>query len=127
MNKRREPRFEADQSVVVTVLGDHELRHAALVKNASGRGIAIEMPAAVAIGAALKIECDDSILLGEAVYCKAGPGSHLVGVELDQMLCGLTELGKRLQEFAAEAPSGREVPYAIKHRQRQHRQEPQQQ
>ena len=123
MNQRREPRFVADQPVVVTVLGNPETHQAAKIRNASGRGLAIEMADAVVIGAALKIEVDDSILLGEAVYCKGTPGSHLVGVELDQMLCGLTELGKRLQEFAAE-PTSQEVAYSINHRKRQDRQEP---
>lgn len=126
MNQRREQRFVAEQAVIVTVLGDPEIRQVATIRNASGRGLSMEMPEAVAIGAALKIEIEDSFLLGEAVYCKGGPGSHLVGVELDQMLCGLTELGKRLQEFATEEAS-EEMAYTIKHRQRQDRQESQKQ
>ena len=105
MNQRREQRFVAEQAVIVTVLGDPEIRQVATIRNASGRGLAMEMPEAVAIGAALKIEIEDSFLLGEAVYCKGSAGIHLVGVELDQMLCGLTELSKRLQEFAAEEAS----------------------
>jgi hypothetical protein len=127
MDQRREPRFVADQSVVVTVLGEHETQHAARILNASGRGLAIEMPSAVPPGTAIKIEVDDSILLGEAVYCKGGQGSYLLGVELDQMLCGLTELGKRLQEFATKEPSGSEVAYSVNHRQRQYRQQSQEQ
>src|ERR1041385_3374189 len=78
MNERREQRFVAEQPVVVTVLGDPEIRQAATIRNASGRGLAIEMVDAVAIGAALKIEMEDSFVLGEAVYCKGSPGSHLV-------------------------------------------------
>ena len=122
MDQRREPRLVADQSVAVTVLGDQETRLTARVKNASGRGLAIEMPVKVAPGTALKIELDDSILLGEAVYCQSGPESHLIGVELDQVLCGLSELGKRLQEFAEEEQSGWEMAHAVHHRRRQHRQ-----
>lgn len=127
MDQRHEPRFVADQSVVVTVLGDHETQHRAKIRNASGRGLAIEIPSAVPPGTALKIELEDSIVLGEAVYCQGGHGPYLLGVELDQVLCGLTELGKRLQEFATEASSGREVAYSINHRQRQHRQQAQEQ
>jgi hypothetical protein len=127
MEQRREPRFVADQSVVVTVLGDHETQHTARIRNASGRGLSIDMPSAVPPGAAIKIELEDSFLLGEAVYCKGGPGSYLLGVELDQVLCGLSELGKRLLEFASEEPSGTEMSYSVKHRQRQHRQQSQEQ
>jgi hypothetical protein len=123
MNQRREPRFVTDQSVVVTVLGDHEMQHIAKIRNASGRGLSIEIPSPVPPGAAIKIESQDSILLGEAVYCKGGQGPYLVGVELDQVLCGLTELGRRLQEFATDAPAGTDWAYAVHHRHRPQRQQ----
>ncbi len=118
MEQRREPRFTTDQPVTVTVLGPCEQRHEAKVKNASGRGLALEMPEAVAPGTALKIELDDSVVLGEAVYCRREPESHLIGVELDQVLCGLTELGRKLQEFATEHASRGEVAYTLKDRNR---------
>jgi hypothetical protein len=100
MDQRREPRFATNQSVVVTVLGEHARRETAVVKNASARGLAIEVPGPIAPGTALKIEFEDSTVLGEAVYCGGGPDSHLVGVELDQVICSLTQLGRKLQEFA---------------------------
>lgn len=127
MNQRREPRFVADQSVLVTVLGDHEMQYTGRIRNASGRGLAIDLPNAVPPRTAIKIELEDSLLLGEAVFCKGGQGSYLVGVELDQVLCGLSELGKRLEEFAREESSGTEVAYPVNHRQRQHRQQAQEQ
>ena len=99
MEKRRELRFRADQPVAVTVLGDCPSAQSAIVRNASTRGLAIEVAASIAPGSALKIELDDLAVLGEAVYCRDGTGTYLVGVELDQVLCGLTELGKKLQEF----------------------------
>ncbi len=102
--------------MAVTILGPLESRHTAVVKNASGRGLALQMPAPVSPGTALKIELEDSVILGEAVYCRTDPDSHLVGVELDQVLCGLTELGRKLQEFAAEPASGGEVAHTLKHR-----------
>ena len=101
MNQRRETRFTIDQPVTVTVLGDHPVEHPARVKNASGRGLALELEDPVPPGAALKIQFDDSIVLGEAVYCRAAAGSYFIGVELDQMLCSLSQLGRKLQEFAA--------------------------
>jgi hypothetical protein len=102
MDKRREPRFEADQAVTLTVLGDCPSKQPAIVRNASSRGLAIEVSHWIPPGSALKIEFDDSVVLGEAVYCRNGTGKHLVGVELDQVLCGLTELGRKLQEFSEE-------------------------
>ncbi len=113
MDQRREPRFEADQAVTVTVLGECESQRSARVRNASGRGLALEMAVPVTPGTALKIHFEDSVVLGEAVYCRGGDNLYLLGVELDQVLCGLTELGRKLQEFDLGESSGRQVPHTL--------------
>jgi len=97
MDQRREPRFESDQSVVLNILTEPPVRMAARVKNASGRGLGLVTPAPVAAGAAIRIELEDAVVLGEAIYCRSDEDGHFVGVELDQVLVGLTELGRRLE------------------------------
>jgi hypothetical protein len=124
MELRREPRFEADQDVEITLLGTQESTFTARVVNASGRGLALEIDEPVPAGTALRIRFEDSVILAEAVYCRSGPGAYLIGVELDQMLCGLTELGKKLQEFA-EGESGRQVAPVLNQRRRQDRRQSQ--
>jgi hypothetical protein len=101
MDKRREPRFEADQPVVVTVLSEPQTRMDARVKNASGRGLGLVTPSPVPPGAAVRIEIDDAIVLGESIYCRHDREGHFIGVELDQVLVGLTELGRNLSAFAS--------------------------
>ena len=91
--------------VVVTVLGKSGNRHTGVITNASSRGLALSVPAAIAPGTALKIEWDDAMVLGEAVFCRGGGEDYMVGVELDQMLCGLTQLSRRLSEFVDAAAS----------------------
>lgn len=100
MDKRREPRFVADQAVTITMLRDPENRMPARVKDSSGRGLGLELLSAVPPGTALKIEMEDSVILGEAVYCRKDKDTWFVGVELNQVLAGLAELGRRLQEFS---------------------------
>jgi hypothetical protein len=102
MDKRRDPRFQADQPVVVTVLSDPQIRMDARVKDASGRGLGLVTPAPVVPGAAIRIELDDTIVLGEAIYCRDEPDGYFIGVELDQVLVGLTELSRNLAAFAPE-------------------------
>lgn len=104
MDKRREPRFQTDQPVVVDVLSDPPARLAARVTNASGRGLGLLTAAPIPPGAAIRIELDDSIVLGESIYCRQEKESHYIGVELDQVLVGLTELGKRLEAFTGRSP-----------------------
>jgi hypothetical protein len=105
MNQRREPRIELKQPVAVTVLATPPARHTAKTRNACGRGLALEMPVPLAPGTAIRVEMNDSMLLGEVIHCRNGSSEYLVGVELDQVLTGLTELGKRLQEFADASPA----------------------
>jgi PilZ domain len=102
MDQRREPRFEADQPVVVTVLTEPQSRMDARVRNASGRGIGLVTQRTISPGAAIRIELDDAIVLGEAIYCRDDRDGHFIGVELDQVLVGLTELGRNLAAFAPE-------------------------
>ena len=100
MEQRRESRFAANQSVVVTVLDGQAKQQAALVKNASSRGLAIQVSNAIPPGTAIQIDFEDSMVPAEAVYCSGGPDSWLVGVELDPALCSLSQLGRKLQELS---------------------------
>ena len=74
MDQRREPRFAANQSITVTLLGKDARTENATVRNASSRGLAIALPNPIAPSTALKIEFEDSFVLGEAVYCRPESG-----------------------------------------------------
>jgi hypothetical protein len=102
MEQRREPRFQADQPVVVTVLTEPPIRMEARVKNSSGRGLGLMTARPVPPGAAVRIEIDDAAVLGEAIYCRRDREGHFIGVELDQVLVGLTELGRNLAAFTSD-------------------------
>ena len=55
MEHRREDRIPIEQPIVLTLLGEPEIRLAASVKNASPRGIGIVTASPVKSGAAVKI------------------------------------------------------------------------
>src|SRR4051794_33686010 len=112
MEQRREPRFRSDQPVVVTVLSEPIVRLDGRVKNASGRGLGVVTREPVQPGAAIRIDLEDSMVLGEAIYCRSDRDGHFIGIELDQMLVGLTELGRTLSGFAAEIDAERGTPVA---------------
>ena len=115
MEQRRDTRLVLDQTVNLTILGDPEIRRTAKVKNISGRGLGLEMAYPAGVGCALKIELNDAVLLGEAMFCRAENGAYYVGIELLQGLCGLSELYQALQAFTGQ-PSGVESAYGVKHR-----------
>ena len=119
MNQRRKPRFEADQSIWITLFGEPDIRLPARIKNVSERGIGLELQGPVAIGTALKFEVDDSLILGEVIYCREDEGSFYVGVELEQALCGLGALAKALGAFS-DASSDAQQEDPVKERRREH-------
>lgn len=111
MEKRRAPRFSAELPVAVTVLGEQELRCQGVVKNASGVGVGIEFPAFVAPGAAIKIELDNCLFLGEVVFCRPSGDAYFLGIQIDQALNGLAELASALRGFwEDEQPARAESP-----------------
>ena len=105
MNERREPRFEANEPIWITLFGEPDIQLPARIKNVSARGIGLELQGPVAVGTALKFEVDDSLLLGEVIYCREDEASFYVGVELEQALCGLEQLAKALRAFS-DSPTG---------------------
>lgn len=115
MNQRREPRLEALQSIWVTVFGEPDIRLPAQVKNISNRGVGLSLLGPVAIGSALKIELEDSLLLGEVIYCRDDESSFYVGVELEQALVGLQALAQSVSVFASPGLSSEEA-HAVKER-----------
>jgi len=100
MDQRREPRLRADQPVTVTVLAEHRTQQSGTIRNASQRGLALEVPSPVPPGTPVQMEIEDALVLGEVVYCNQNHQSCLLGVQLDQMLCGLKALREKLQELA---------------------------
>ena len=102
MEQRHDTRLVLDQTVNLTILGDPEIRRTAKVKNISGRGLGLELAYPVGVGCALRIELNDAVLLGEAMYCRAQNGAYYVGIELLQGLYGLSELSRAARAFTEE-------------------------
>jgi len=116
MNQRFEPRLETDQSVWITLFGEPDIRLPARVKNVSTRGIGLELEGPVAIGSPVKIELDDCLFLGEVIYCRQDEASFFVGVELEQALCGLSELARALGAFSDSCSSPEQTDPVIERR-----------
>lgn len=102
MELRRDHRVPVKQSVRLTVLGDVETHLIATTKNVSGHGLGLVSSEPIPTGAAVKIEFEDSIFLGEAMYCKPVEGGYFLGIELTEVLSGLAALSRMAQEFAAQ-------------------------
>ena len=119
MSQRRDSRIDTDQPIQITVFGRPDIQMTARVKNISGRGLGLEVASPIAIGSALKIMLEDSILLGEVIYCRDQGSTHYVGIELEQALRGLAELATALRSFSDES-SGAEQSHTVQDARKQY-------
>jgi hypothetical protein len=109
MDNRRQDRVPVEKPIVLTILGDPEIRLVASVKDASPRGIGVITEEALRSGAAVKIEIGDSIFLGEIMYCRPMDQRFFAGIELTQVLTGLAALSRLAQEFQEQLRPRSEV------------------
>jgi PilZ domain len=103
VERRSEPRFEAQRSLALTVLAEGGESLPALAVEISGSGMRLLVNRPVPVGAAVKVEPDDSMMLGEVCYCEPdSAGGYYVGVKLLQVLHGLGELARLNRRLLGE-------------------------
>jgi len=79
--------------VILTVLGaegSHIME--AYLLDISGNGLKLRLPELVLCGAAVKIDGNNTLLLGEVSRCEPEAGAFIVGVRLSHRLSSLAEL-----------------------------------
>jgi hypothetical protein len=104
MESREEARFEVDQEVTVTLLGEVETALRGKVVNLSGKGVCLLSGQELPSGSALKIELGDTLVLGEVAYCRRQENVYYAGIELNQALYHTQHLAALAQRLL-----GREV------------------
>ena len=86
MDWRQESRFQTDQEIAVTLLGDVETVFPGKIVNVSAKGLGLWTNRELTPGAALKIELADTMLLGEVIYCRPDGDGYSAGIALEQAL-----------------------------------------
>jgi hypothetical protein len=82
VERRRETRLKVRQPVTLTVLGDRGKITEACVLDVSSGGVQLRAPAPVPCGAPIKIDGDNTSMLGEVCRCVPAEGAYNVGVQL---------------------------------------------
>jgi hypothetical protein len=112
MNQRRESRIEANQCVRITTLGEPEIQFPARIKNVSMRGVGLELQCPIKPGAAIRIDLEDALLLGEVIFCRKDAERFFAGVELEHALWGLADLQLAVGGFS-DSHSGPEQAHPV--------------
>ncbi|HPQ17311.1 MAG TPA: PilZ domain-containing protein, partial [Bryobacteraceae bacterium] len=69
MERRAGPRYEAGQSAQARLLDGGSDVFPVRIENVSGAGMRLLLDRPLALGALIKVEWDDVLLLGEVRYC----------------------------------------------------------
>jgi hypothetical protein len=99
-------KIEIDEIFTLKMLGDPDERCVACeVIKLAGRRLVVKVSGYVSRDAGIRIDCDDSFLLGEVLACwHEGPGSEIfAAIELRQAMPRLTELARLRAKFSGTA------------------------
>lgn len=104
MERRREVRIRTDTPVELTVLGSGEASGPAQAVEFSGHGLQVVVHRPIPVNAAVKVEGDNWMMLGEVCYCRP-EGIHFVaGLKIDQTLENLRELAELNENLLSTSP-----------------------
>ena len=90
--KRAEPRLAFDHPVIVTLLDDPPLMLEGRIENISCSGMRMILNRPVATDTAIRIDLNNTLLLGEVCYCWPIKEGHAVGIALEHSLRHLDSL-----------------------------------
>jgi hypothetical protein len=99
VEQRSEPRIPVDAEITVEVLGDHPRRLTAELMNISSRGMRLATRHPIAHDAALRINVDGDLYLGEVTHCVAEGGRYTVGVALFNVMRDAAAVSERLNRM----------------------------
>jgi hypothetical protein len=106
VERRREPRFQTNATVTVTVLNTLEQpAMSGLVSDMSGRGLRLTVPHPIPYGAAVKVEGNDMLVLGDVSRCQPAGSGYTVGLALTHSLTMLAELASLNRALLGEGSS----------------------
>ena len=103
MERRKEPRCEADQPVRVTVLGGSNKQVPGRILNWSGTGLGLEVSAPLPAGTLLEVEWQQTLLLAEVCYCQESPAGFVLGLKLEHCLLDTAELARLARALLGES------------------------
>ena len=98
-DQRQAERRQISHPAIVSVAGTLDQVLHGMIRNVSEGGTQIRLDQPLPPSTLVKIEYDDNLLLGEAIYCQRDQSGWLVGVKIEHGLFDLTALATAMQGF----------------------------
>jgi hypothetical protein len=85
-----------------------------MLKNLSGRGLRLITGCPIQLGTAVRIDVNDSVLLGEVCYCSSTTEGLVCGVQLEQALNSVGDLTRLVSRLMMEDTGSRSGDESVK-------------
>lgn len=108
MSLREQPHYDTAQPVAVTVLGDAPAAHSGEVAGFCGTAMRLMLEVPVPQGAAVKVEWEDTLLLGEVSDCQPDGSQYAINLKLEHSLVHTAELARLAARILEE--DGQRLP-----------------
>jgi hypothetical protein len=105
MEQRLDPRNLADCPAKLTILGDPDVTVEARVVDWSPNGLGLIVDQAVPLDALVRVDLDDTLLLGEVCYCHLVGAEYAVGLMLEEALWRVSEVQRLMRLVLGEDPA----------------------
>jgi hypothetical protein len=102
MERRLHPRVTVQFEAKVSKINNLEHSACGHVSDISNAGISVAIPMRLAAGELVQVEIADSVLTGHVVYSKQESSLFRIGIEIEQIRLGTTELANFLQRTLNE-------------------------
>ena len=109
MERRKHPRLQTNLPVLMTTLPRGRSVEACVLLDLSEGGLRLRSSAPLAVNAAVRIEADDLLLLGEVTRCDAEGGAYSVGIQLSHTDADLEQLNRAPGSETQPVPATHEV------------------
>jgi hypothetical protein len=106
MDRRGDTRLAAGNVIPVQIagLGDLQLQATGSILDVSPNGLRIGTTASIPKGSFLKIQFDDATILSEVRYCQKQKSGYAIGVFVEEILIGTSELARLVSSLLGHEP-----------------------
>ncbi len=103
MQRKMEIRFQPDQPVRLGILSDLPQALTAFIVSLNGRNAVLRVPQAVPPGSAIRLDLDDSMLIGEISGCTvAGEEQFEVHLQIKEAIPSMSDLARLVSALMCE-------------------------
>lgn len=105
MDRRRFPRYPTNLEVTVIEFARPAASSSGIITDISEGGVRIQLEQYIAPGALIRLDLVDSMFWGHVVHARAEPGGYSMGIEVEKVLMGGSDISRLLQRVLEESSS----------------------